>query len=363
MSLICSNCGCEIDSAGCDDSNAETLCNIADEQIFIKTDGSLDEGMEIVTHPMTLEYHCHTMPWKEITSKAISIGYLSHKTSTCGLHVHVNRNAFGSDRYEQDMVVSRILFFIERFWQEMLKFSRRTEQQINHWAARYGIKDNPQQVMDNAKSTGKGRYACINLCNYYTIEFRIFRGTLKYNTLIATLQMVERICNTAMQLSDSEMTTKGSEDKNCNNHPFYGKASGVRFALAHNGVLYNDEEIRKSMRLPATSIETDSYIAVQLLEHYGEISFDSIAKMAETVCGSFCFSILTDSKELYLVKGSNPLAIYDCGGYYIYASTSDILDRALKRLRIRKKSNVEIRSGEILKISADFLFVQLVISL
>lgn len=41
------------------------------------------------------------------------------------------------------------------------------------------------------------------------------------------------------------------------------------------------------------------------------------------------------------------------GGYYVYASTTDILDRALKRLRIRKKSNVEIRSGEILKISAD----------
>lgn len=156
-----------------------------------------------------------------------------------------------------------------------------------------------------------------------------------------------------MIIGHTRMTTKGSEDKNCNNHPFYGKAAGVRFALAHNGVLYNDEEIRKSMRLPATSIETDSYIAVQLLEHYGEISFDSIAKMAETVCGSFCFSILTDSKELYLVKGSNPLAIYDCGGYYIYASTADILDRALKRLRIRKKSNVEIRSGEILKISAD----------
>ncbi|MGN1135271.1 MAG: amidoligase family protein [Oscillospiraceae bacterium] len=198
----------EIDGAGCEDSSAEILCDIAsDSQLYIKTDGSLDEGMELVTHPMTLEYHHNTMPWRELTSKAISLGYRSHKTSTCGLHVHVNRTAFGSDKAEQDAVISRILFFIERFWQEMLQFSRRTESQINRWAARYGIKDNPKQVMDNAKSTGKGRYACINLCNYYTIEFRIFRGTLKYNTLISTLQMVDRICKAAISMTDEEITS------------------------------------------------------------------------------------------------------------------------------------------------------------
>ena len=60
--------------------------------------------------------------------------------------------------------------------------------------------------MDNAKKGGRGRYACINLCNYNTIEFRIFRGTLKYNTLIATLQMVEHICLTAMEMTDEEIT-------------------------------------------------------------------------------------------------------------------------------------------------------------
>lgn len=200
----------EIDKAGCDDENAKVLLDIANhdtKHMYIKTDGSLDEGMEMVTHPMTLEYHHHTMPWEGVLSEAVSMGYRSHKTNTCGLHVHINRNAFGSDRAEQDIKISRILFFVERFWQELLRFSRRTESQINRWAARYGMKDNPKQVMDNAKATGKGRYACINLCNYSTIEFRIFRGTLKYNTLIATLQMVSRICQLAITLSDEELTS------------------------------------------------------------------------------------------------------------------------------------------------------------
>ena len=37
-------------------------------------------------------------------------------------------------------------------------------------------------------------------------------------------------------------------------------------ALAHNGVLYNDKELRREQHLPLTSIETDTYVAVQLLK-------------------------------------------------------------------------------------------------
>ena len=45
----------------------------------------------------------------------------------------------------------------------------------------------------------------MNLTNTDTIEFRIFRGTLKYNTLIATLQLVDRVCDVAIALSDEEL--------------------------------------------------------------------------------------------------------------------------------------------------------------
>ena len=45
----------------------------------------------------------------------------------------------------------------------------------------------------------------MNLNNYETIEFRLFRGTLKYNTFIATLQMVNEICDVAISFSDEEL--------------------------------------------------------------------------------------------------------------------------------------------------------------
>ena len=200
----------EIDCGGHDDSHAEKLADIANtsdtKRIYIKSDGSITDGMEIVTHPMTLEYHQNKMPWAEIMSKAISLGYRSHKTNTCGLHIHVNRSSFGDTREEQEECISRVLFFVERFWQELLKFSRRSASQLARWAARYGIKEDPKATFDNAKKSNTGRYTCVNLTNYSTIEFRIFRGTLKYNTLIATLQLVNRICELSTKISDEEMT-------------------------------------------------------------------------------------------------------------------------------------------------------------
>ncbi|MBQ6945496.1 MAG: zinc-binding protein, partial [Ruminococcus sp.] len=47
--------------------------------------------------------------------------------------------------------------------------------------------------------------AAVNLCNYSTIEFRLFRGTLKLNTFIATLQLVNEICNVAISMSDESL--------------------------------------------------------------------------------------------------------------------------------------------------------------
>lgn len=137
---------------------------------------------------------------------AVEQGYLSHKASTCGLHVHVNRSAFGYTETQQETCIARILYIVEKFWDELLKFSRRTQGQLDQWAARYGYKDRPMEILDHAKKGGgRGRYASVNLQNSDTIEFRIFRGTLKYNTLIATLQLVDRICGLAVTLSDEQL--------------------------------------------------------------------------------------------------------------------------------------------------------------
>lgn len=116
----------------------------------------------------------------------------------------MNRDSFGNSYEEQEDTIARILFFVEKHWEELVKFSRRTQQQLEKWADRYGLKNSPKEILNTAKG-GYGRYTCVNLSNRETIEFRIFRGTLKYNTLIATIQLVDRICQIAYSLSDQEI--------------------------------------------------------------------------------------------------------------------------------------------------------------
>lgn len=198
----------EIDEGGENESSAEEILfagNRSGEHIYCKHDGSLDEGFEIVTHPMTLDYHLNLMPWGNVTDKARRLGYTSHQAKTCGLHIHVNRTTFGKNTEEQDTAIARVLYFVERNWNELLIFSRRTQEQLDSWARRYGYKDQPREMLEHVKKGFAGRYTCVNLTNYSTIEFRIFRGTLKLNSIFAALQLVNHICDVAVFMSDEEV--------------------------------------------------------------------------------------------------------------------------------------------------------------
>ena len=162
--------------------------------------------------------------------------------------------------------------------------------------------------------------------------------------------------NTRAVIGHTRMTTQGSEKYNYNNHPFDGKCGMETFALAHNGVLYNDAELKAKYHLPKTPIETDSYVAVQLLEQEKQLHAESIKKMAELVNGSFVFTILRNDNTLFLVKGNNPLTLYHFPkiGIYVYASTKSILDNALQKIHMMKNPcEIDVSEGEIVEIAAN----------
>ena len=164
--------------------------------------------------------------------------------------------------------------------------------------------------------------------------------------------------NISAMIGHTRHSTQGDEKKNFNNHPFYGKSNGIRFALAHNGVLTNDNELRNILHLPKTKIETDSFVAVQLIESQKAFDIDSIRYMAEQVQGSFSFSILDDRNNIYLVKGDSPLVIFwfPKQKIYVYASTEPILFKALvdtmlfETLKHGDYEEILIDNGEIVKI-------------
>ena len=146
------------------------------------------------------------MNWFDVFEKATQMDYRSHNTSTCGLHIHCSRSSFGKDYDAQEKAVGRIVFFVEKHWNELVKFSRRTPENLNRWAARYAtISNTTEETYKKAKDKNMGRYVAVNLTNYDTVEFRLFRGTLRYKTFIATLQLVDEICQSAIYMTDKEM--------------------------------------------------------------------------------------------------------------------------------------------------------------
>ena len=161
--------------------------------------------------------------------------------------------------------------------------------------------------------------------------------------------------NTRTVIGHTRMMTQGSEKYNHNNHPFDGRCGMETFALAHNGVLYNDAELKTKYHLPKTQIETDSYVAVQLLEQEKQLHAENIKRMAELVNGSFVFTILRNDNTLFLVKGNNPLTLYHFPalGLYIYASTKSILDNALQQVNLSDKCfEIDVSEGEIVEIAS-----------
>ena len=154
-------------------------------------------------------------------------------------------------------------------------------------------------------------------------------------------------------MGHTRLSTQGNQKFNQNNHPFPGHAD-KEFAFAHNGVLYNDAELRKANNLPETNIETDSYVAVQLIEQQKKLDFNSLKNMAETVQGNFTFTVLDEENSLYIVKGSNPMCLlhFEVLGIYIYASTESIMKNALKKVGMLNfpYTKIETVHGDIIKI-------------
>ncbi len=155
-------------------------------------------------------------------------------------------------------------------------------------------------------------------------------------------------------MGHTRMATQGDKSHNYNNHPFSGTAGDTSFAFAHNGVLWNDKELRHDKKLPDTYIETDSYIAVQIIESQDKLDFDSLKYMAETVEGNFTFTVLDQNNSLYIIKGSNPICLlhFKDIGLYVYASTESIMKNALKRVGLHKfvSEKIEVNEGDILRI-------------
>ena len=180
----------------------EELTDIMGSFCVYERDGSLDNGFEIITNPFTMDYMYTNEEKFENALKSLQRnGYTSHNNNRCGLHVHVNRWQLSNNSgLTTDEVIDNILLIMETFKEEIIKFSRRNKNQIRQWCSFLSDKNDVMELSYKGIKDNKhryGRYVALNLTNDDTIEFRIFRGTLKHESFMACIELVDNICNIA----------------------------------------------------------------------------------------------------------------------------------------------------------------------
>lgn len=208
----------EVDFGGESSSNVAEIMPIINKagqnEIFAycSHDGSLNDGFEIITQPATLRYHQSIKGiYNDVAQKLKAMGYSSHDTSTCGFHVHVNRTYFGN---KEEIAIERVILIVEKFWNEMCIFARRPERRMERYSKKRPTSISIEEYMERANKSGEHEwhYYAVNVANSDTIEFRMFKGTLNVNTIMATLNLVENICKVAKTKPADEINRMKFED-------------------------------------------------------------------------------------------------------------------------------------------------------
>jgi hypothetical protein len=162
---------------------------------YFKSDGSLEEGFEIVTHPMSYEFAV-SVDWT-ILNKLAGMGFRSWDTKTCGIHIHLSRKGF-KDRSH----LWRFAYLINTSQPQCVAIAGRTSDQ---WSTFVGQKEKAGKVI-LGKDYNPDRYTAVNLCNSETVEIRMFKGSLKPERVLADIQFVASIVEYTRDVTIPDIT-------------------------------------------------------------------------------------------------------------------------------------------------------------
>lgn len=156
----------EIETGENTDSVAKQVGKHLAGNVLCSHDGSLTKGFEIIFTPHKREAFRRLELTKKLADFS-ALGARSHDTSTCGLHVHIERKDWfylsspikpslnNADLYQKFYLVLK---------DEILKFCRRSERAL--------------EIYCTFRESRFERMSMVNLTNNKTIEVRIWKGTL-----------------------------------------------------------------------------------------------------------------------------------------------------------------------------------------
>ena len=185
------------------------------ETVYLKADGSLDHGFEIVSHPGTMEFFMQDFNWKAISGLK-SRGFHAWNASSCGLHLHLSRNAFINDSH-----LMKFIYFIYKNRIPLVQFAGRESTRYARFDmnmflnARYDhyeektIKGNTLTQMAKGHVMNSERFMAVNLQNTKTIELRFFRPSLNTDTVLAAIQFAQALFEYTKDVNIKEAVSGG----------------------------------------------------------------------------------------------------------------------------------------------------------
>lgn len=150
------------------------LGGITQEKYILKEDGSLDDGVELVTIPLSLEDHTSRFGWDEVLDRVRSIAKSGAGTENCGMHVHINKAALSH------LQIGKMLVFLN---------STVLRDQITIIAQRESNSYCTRSVkrFTDGRGISEFRHDIANV-GPDTVEIRMFRGTLRDDRVFKNIE-------------------------------------------------------------------------------------------------------------------------------------------------------------------------------
>ena len=188
---------------------------------YLKHDGSLNNGFEIVTHPMSHSFYKSEDAqefWKTLETLRNNYKVKSWDTSTCGLHIHISRNGFSGGAHMHNFL--NLVYSNQRFYETLAgRSSDQWAKFTDNFQREYARDSEGNRIFTpeggyeiTSKRTfahkldmnrSSDRYSAVNTNNHHTLEMRIFRGTVNGDTVQAHLDLAHASVEYTRHLNSS----------------------------------------------------------------------------------------------------------------------------------------------------------------
>lgn len=158
----------------------------------IEGNGSLYAGFEIVSAPADLD--THKQRWNNLQEIQGYDLLRAWHTDTCGFHVHVSKEALSP------LQIDKIVYFVNKPKNQKFIFEvagRDSDKFCRYYEKNFTDSLHPDRIIskEEKEARNRSRRVAVNVSNPDTIEFRIFRGTIKPRHIIRNLEFVDAVCD------------------------------------------------------------------------------------------------------------------------------------------------------------------------